>query len=151
MEIAVIVAIGVILYALLFAPGQSAADGGFNLQVSMDGPSSDEIQIRFARVYRHRLNSGMTEKELEQLNWYPVAELTFPLIVGVEYSIYSRFNAFYERSKFVCPDGILVEYTEANEPSRYRVVPIERRRGQGVVEVTVPREPPTDDEAWTPE
>jgi hypothetical protein len=44
----------------------------------------------------------------------------------------------------------LIEYTAPNESPIYRIIPFERRHGQELVELTIPREPPSDAEAWKP-
>jgi hypothetical protein len=47
-------------------------------------------------------------------------------------------------------DAVAVEYSSPGEPASFRVIPFERPSGVDLVELTIPREPPSDDEAWRP-
>jgi hypothetical protein len=152
-ERSVIVAIIVILIALLLAPVQGVADGDFDLHLSFTGSTPPTDRFRVAVGYGHDAEKSLNGDLMTYLNWHEPDAWERPMPpIRCPYSYKLKTDW---RGRFIVPKEfprlLIAEYQSPNEAPRYRAIPFVRKSFQETVELTVPREPPSEAEAWKSE
>ena len=154
LEVVVIVVLVGILFALSSTGSYSVADGMFELILSREGGSSVDITHRINVVpqqedsVRQLFNEGVL-----QTIWRDVPDEENPYRIGGFPFSYRTDHAVGKRREIrkTIRRALLVEYSEGDQPPRYRLIPFQLPVSERCVELTIPREPPSDVEAWKPE
>ncbi len=152
LEWLIIVAIVITLVALLLSQAQGVSDGDFQLHLSFTGTTPADHRFRVAVGYGHEPEKYLNVVPMPYLNWQ-ILDAWDGSMLPIRCSYSYKYKTDW-LGRIVVPASfprvLIAEYTAPNEPPRYRVILFERRRHQKIVELTVSREPPSDDEAWKP-
>lgn len=152
LEWLIVTAIIVVLAAILLPPRQGVADGDFHLRLSFTGSTTPMHQLRVAVGYGDDPDKYWKSDMQQNLIWHEPDAWDGPMPpIRCSYS-YKLKTDWLGRMLVpaVYPRLLIAEYTAPNEAPSYRVIVFERRHGQELVELTIPREPPSDAEAWKP-
>lgn len=148
----VIVTIAVVLIALMWPGFVGVADGDFQLVLKFEGVTQPGDKMRLAIGWGQDPSHYLAAEPEIPPSWHDVSAWDGPYSINSHYSYQLKTDwlgrikpgpAVFQRMAFI-------EYTAPNEPAIYRVIPFERRHGQELVELTIPRKHPTDAEAWQP-
>jgi|GEM_PF-6950339 len=148
-----IIAIAVVLIAVMWPRKVGVADGDYQLILSLAGTTQPRDRIRVAIGWGQAPSQYLTSNPEIPPNWHDLSDWDGPYSIRSSYSykLKTDWLGRFQPSPAVFQRMALVEYTAANQSPTYRVIPFERIKGQKIVEVSIPREPPSEKEAWRPD
>jgi hypothetical protein len=158
LEWLVIAGVVAVVIALLSPHAEQVADGDFELLLHFQGVSPPKSGIRVAVGYGQNPDTYkdyFTPGSKLSLEWHEPSQRD-----GRMPPIRCWYSSTPKRDWLGRIRGLsgpavfhrllFVEYSSPGKAPKYRVIPFDRHRGEKQVELTIPREPPRDEEAWKP-
>jgi hypothetical protein len=151
MELIVASGVLLVLGSMIFVPSRSYGSGKFILKIASDDASPVNKPVRVALIRRKNAAVLLAHHPHPETRWIELLS-DQPLEQLVGFSVTSSQFLFggSQQKVSVQADAIAVEYASPDEAIKFRVIPFERPHDDRIVELTVPREPPSEAEAWKP-
>lgn len=151
LEIVVTVVIGGLLVGILRVGGEGVADADFELVLNLEGNRPENSAQRVVVV---PVQETVVKQMLaEGLSWRDIPHQENPVTMKFGFSYRVQTGVCLNcRVPEVANRALLIEYVSGGQPAKYRLVPFEIPIAQQrIVTLSIPREPPSDADAWKPE
>lgn len=140
------------LAVIFLSPIQSARGiGSRMLLIHFSGIISPESNIHVAAIRQTEAGYLLSESSHPELKWQEMASHEQDIELHVTYTTDSLSCVLfcYRTKIFQYQDAVIVRYMNSDGSPRYRLIPFVWQPTQ-TIELTIPREPPSDAEAWKP-